>query len=59
MVVAGSFATGLAGFVGPAIAASLVEPGDYSDMLMSCIAVGLVVILLARYVTSRVKPIGR
>ncbi len=59
VVVAGSFATGLAGFAGPAVAASLVKPGDYSVMLMSCIVVGLVVILLARYVTSRVKPIGR
>lgn len=59
VVVAGSFATGLAGFVGPAVAATLIRPGDYSVMLMTCIAVCLVVILLARYVTARVTPIGQ
>ena len=58
VVVAGGFATGFAGFIGPATAASLVRPGDYSTLLMSCFAVCFMVILLMRYVTARIKVTG-
>lgn len=51
VVVAGGFATGAAGFAGPAIAALLVRPGDYSLML-NAVTVGLVlVVILTAWVT--------
>ena len=58
VVVAGGFATGFAGFIGPATAASLVSPGDYSTLILSCVTVCLAVILLMRYVTARVTLAG-
>ncbi len=58
VVVAGGFATGFAGFIGPATAASLVRPGDYSTLLMSCVVVCFMVILVMRYVTARIKVTG-
>lgn len=55
VVVAGGFATGAAGFAGPAIAAMLVRPGDYS-LLLNVISAGLLlVVVLAWRVTRRIK----
>ena len=53
VVVAGSFATGAAGFLGPAGAALLVLPGDYSRMLFAIIICLLVSIIFTRFVTLR------
>jgi cyanate permease len=53
VVVAGSFATGFAGFVGPAVAAMLVGPEGYSRMLIAAIAGYLLSVVLIRTVTTR------
>lgn len=53
VVVAGGFATGLAGFLGPACAALLVRPGDYGLMLMGVCASLLGVIVLTAWATRR------
>lgn len=55
VVVAGSFATGAAGFIGPAGAAMLVMPGDYWRMLMAILVSLLVVIAMTRFVTHRLR----
>ena len=53
LVVAGGFATSFGGFVGPAVAASLVAPGNYGAMMLAAGASLLVVIALMRVVTLR------
>lgn len=53
VVLAGSFATGMAGFAGPAAAALVVRPGDYSLLLWGVVAGLGVVVLLTRFVTLR------
>jgi MFS family permease len=53
VVVAGGFATSFGGFVGPAVAASLVAPGNYGAMMLAACASLLVVIALMRVVTLR------
>jgi hypothetical protein len=53
VVVAGGFATGTAGFLGPAGAALLVRPGDYSLMIGGICAVLLFVIVVTFAVTRR------
>ena len=53
LVVAGGFATSFGGFVGPAVAASLVAPGNYGAMMLTAGASLLVVIALMRVVTLR------
>lgn len=53
VVVAGGFATGAAGFAGPAIAALLVRPDDYSLMLNAVSAGLFVVVALTWWVTRR------
>ena len=52
-MVAGGFATGAAGFAGPAIAALLVRPADYSLLLNTICAGLLIVIVLTWWVTRR------
>jgi hypothetical protein len=52
-VVAGGFATGAAGFLGPAGAALLVRPGDYRLMIGGICAVLGCVIVLTFLVTRR------
>ena len=53
VVVAGGFATGSAGFLGPAGAALLVRPGDYSLMIGGICAVLGFVIVVTFVVTRR------
>jgi hypothetical protein len=53
VVVAGGFATGSAGFLGPAGAALLVRPGDYSLMISGICAVLAFVIVVTFVVTRR------
>jgi predicted MFS family arabinose efflux permease len=53
VVVAGGFATGMAGFLGPAGAALLVRPGDYSLMIAGICAVLVFVIVVTFVVTRR------
>lgn len=57
VVVAGGFATGAAGFLGPAGAALLVAPGHYVNMLLGVGACLVVVILLTRFVTLRIGAV--
>lgn len=52
VVVAGGFATAFGGFIGPAVAATLVRPGIYSAMLLTAAVIYLLVILLMRFVCS-------
>jgi MFS family permease len=53
VVVAGGFATSFGGFIGPAIAASLVSAGYYGQMIITAGATLFVVIALMRVVTLR------
>jgi MFS family permease len=53
VVVAGGFATAFGGFIGPAIAASLVSPGDYGAMIMTAGGSLFVVVGLMRVATLR------
>jgi MFS family permease len=53
VVVAGGFATSFGGFIGPAIAASLVSTGNYGQMIITAGATLFVVIALMRVVTLR------
>lgn len=53
VVVAGGFATGAAGFFGPAGAAMLVRPGDYRLMILGVIGVLLAVIVITAIVARR------
>ncbi|MFC1796110.1 MFS transporter [Pseudomonadota bacterium] len=53
VVVAGGFATAFGGFLGPAIAASLVSPGDYGTMIVAAGICLFVVIGLMRVATLR------
>lgn len=53
VVVAGGFATAFGGFMGPAVAASLVAPGDYGAMILTACACLFVVIGLMRVATLR------
>jgi len=53
VVVAGGFATAAGDFAGPAMAASLVSPGDYRNMLFAAIAAYLLVVILIRIVTAK------
>jgi hypothetical protein len=53
VVVAGGFATSFGGFVGPAIAASLVSAGNYNHMIITASVSLFVVIALMRVVTLR------
>ena len=53
VVVAGGFATSFGGFVGPAIAASLVSTGNYNHMIITASVSLFVVIGLMRVVTLR------
>jgi len=55
VVVAGGFATSLGGFIGPAIAASLVSPGSYGKMIVAACGSLLVVIALMRVVELRIR----
>lgn len=55
VVVAGGFATGAGGFLGPAGAAALVGPGSYSLMLYAVIICLLLANVLARLVTLRLR----
>lgn len=55
VVVAGGFATGSAGFLGPAGAALLVRPGDYRFMIAGVIATLLLVVLITGLVTRRLS----
>lgn len=55
VVVAGGFATGAAGFLGPAGAALLVRPGDYSLMITGVIVVLLAVIALTAVIARRLS----
>lgn len=55
VVVAGGFATGSAGFLGPAGAALLVRPGDYSWMILGVIAVLVLVIVMTLWVGRRLS----
>ncbi len=57
VVVAGTSATDMAGFVGPAAAAALVAPGRYTDMLMAAAGCFIVAVLLMRFVTLRLKKV--
>jgi len=58
VVVAGGFATSLGDFLGPAAAASLVRPGNYSEMLIGAMITGGVVILLVRFVQVKMQAPG-
>jgi MFS family permease len=53
VVVAGAFATGAGGFVGPAGAAMLVSPGHYNTMLMAIIVCMALVVVFTLFVTLR------
>ena len=55
VVVAGGFATGAGGFLGPAVAAALVGPGRYGLMLYTVIACLVLANVMARVVTLRVR----
>lgn len=54
VVVAGGFATSLGGFIGPAVAASLVSEGSYQKMIITAGISLIVVVALVRIVTLRV-----
>ncbi len=51
VVVAAGFATSTAGFVGPAMAAMLVQPGDYR-LLLHVVAAGLLLVILLTRVSG-------
>jgi MFS family permease len=53
VVVAGGFATSFGGFVGPAVAASLVSAGNYESLIITAGVSLFVVIALMRVVTFR------
>jgi hypothetical protein len=61
VVVAGGFATAFGGFAGPAMAASLVSPGSYSNMIFAAMGAYFLVVVLMRLVTTRMirVPIKR
>lgn len=52
VVVAAGFATSTAGFVGPAMAAMLVQPGDYR-LLLHVVAAGLLLVILLTRLATR------
>ena len=52
VVVAGGFATSLAGFAGPAAAALLVMPDDY-DRLLLVLAAGLLLVVVLAWLVTR------
>lgn len=58
VVVAGGFATGTAGFLGPAGAALLVLPGSYWRVLTAIGAALVVVVILTRFVTRRLASVA-
>jgi MFS family permease len=55
VVVAGGFATSFGGFLGPALAASLISPGSYGGMIVTASASYIVVIILMRMVSLRMR----
>ena len=55
VVVAGGFATALGASVGPAMAAMLVLPGQYAGIYIAAITTYLLVVVLMRFVTTRVQ----
>ena len=55
VVVAGGFATSFGGFLGPAVAASLVSPGSYGKMIIAACATLIVAIGLMRVVAQRME----
>lgn len=58
VVVAGGFATAFGGFAGPAVAASLVSPGSYSNMIFAAMGAYFLVVILMRLVTRRMTRVS-
>jgi MFS family permease len=58
VVVAGGFATSFGGFLGPAVAASLVSPGRYGGMMLAITGSYFIVIALIQWVRLRMERPG-